>query len=508
MKPLLFSVLCALSACDTSGPFGNGFQVTSLAFTGNPAAYCEFSLKWEPAGSVYTVFRSTEPGIAEDPSEASVLCTVSDTLWVDGQGLAWGTVYYWAVNADGNLWSNEVSLAAPPSPSPCTLSVQKTGFSSCSLSWTGAQESFGSYAVLRSRYPGISSRPRFADTVFVSTDIDTTFCMDHSSPPEVSSYYAVAVTDTAGFSGFSNEAEFVPGGEVPWIARHQRVVYGQSARNFLVTANGQQITGGRYYSGYSLGGVFSTSDGAVELTAPVDPGLIAVLENGEILASHLTGQGWRLSLFSQDFSTETVSRDFPPVHGLVELESGILLGSSSTSCLVAGNTLQTLKSLDFGFFQGFLSEDLNTVFLLNRSGVLLLDASGIYITGSITGSYSSIALGVDGRLRCTSSRDVVVYDSASLVLEHRFDFPEQAAVSEACVLPPWCDMVYVPVWENDELVFTVWNIFTGETPGTVRPQDADFTHFQDLMPSPSGDFLWCLGTASDGTMYMFRISLL
>lgn len=501
-------MMLLLWSCDPTGP-EEGFQLESVEFTGDPASFCEFTAVWKEAGCEYELFRSTEPGIESGQPEARLLCVTGETEWIDSDSLEWGTLYFYAVRADGSLWSNEVCSATPasPYPPPCELSWEKTGFTDCSLQWTEAQGGFSSYAVLRSDYPNIAGFYWYADTVYTSNHRDSLSYTDHFAFPEKESYYAVCVADTTGLFSISNEIEFTPGGDVPWRVSHTSVIYGLEPRSFQITPDGQRLTGSRFYIGYSLGKVFDAGDASVVSETPMDPSYIMVLSGGSILASHVTDEGYRVSLFSQDFETETAAVSHPPVTHAIELDSGILLGYSSGCSLVDPETLEILQTAGFGFFDGYLSAGGERVVLLGGSGIFVADPGTLSITGSIPGYFSRVQEGADGSINCCSSQRVDTYDPVSLALLRQFTFPETAVIPESALLPPECAFVYVPVLENDELVLRVWNMETGETPGTVRPGREDFIAMWDLLPSPTGDFLWCFGYENDGTRSIFRISL-
>lgn len=520
MKRILyfFVALFASAGCDSTGP-SSSFSIIYIEFSGDSIGsggekgtpFCEFTLEWESIGSEseYRLYRSLSPDIVSDPSTAVLLCSTAETEWIDGDSLDWGTIYHYAVLADEALWSSEETGTTPGSPYPPSsqLSFEKTGFTDCTLQWTGVRGGFQSYTVLRSDYPGIENTLWYADTIFVSSSADSTFYTDHQAFPEGLNYYCVAVSDEEGLSSFSNEVEFTSGGDIPWIVSINRTVAGLQARNYLVTPDGERMTGSRPYSGYSLGSVFSTADGLPEYSAVIESSYIDELAGGNLLVSHLSPNGNRLSIYSGDLSLEIISRDFPPVRSAVELENGILCGCGSNSYLLDRETLQTLETLPLGFERNVLSSEGDRLFILNSSGVVAIDPFSLNVTGGIPGSFINIQIGTDGDLRCINSQRVLICDPVSLNLLNQFDYPQTAGVPEVVTLPPECDFVYVPVWDNGELVFRVWNIFTGETPGTIIPQHTDLSYVWDLLVSPRGDFLWCLGYEADGIQSIFRISI-
>ena len=503
LLPLVFML-----ACDSQGPFQGYFRLDPAQFTGDPVP-CQFFLEWVNAGIQYEVFRSTGAGIEADPSAAVLLGITEDVQWTDSASLVWGDEYYYAIRADGDLWSNEVSALAPPSPypSPCELSAVKTGFTDCLLEWTESEGDVRSYTLLRSSYSNIEDFYYFADTLSVSFSGDSASFADHFASPGGDSYYAVAVADSNGLTSFSNIVTFVPGGEIPWQVTDCSSVYGLQGRNYLITAYPQVITGARKFPGYSLGGLYDTDDCSVMFDRSIDPVFITVLTSGSILASHLTSQGYRLSIFTADFSQETVSRGFPPVSHCIQLENGLFAGGSSSSFLLHGETLETLNTFGFGFSGGVLSRDGARIYLNSGSGVLVMDAITMGITGTIPGYYTTILEGNDGNLYCGNSQRIEVYQIPSLSMETQFIFPEPAATPEVALLGPECRYVYVPVMENGELAIRVWDMQTGESPGTVRPQFQSFYTLWDFLPSPSGDYLWCLGYCEDSSQRVFRVSL-
>ncbi len=502
----MMALLVTVIACDTSGPSSGGFSITSIEFAGGVTP--GFLLEWGTAeeGAVYRLYRSAEPGIAADPSKAVLAGTTTATLWTDTLGLLWGTEYFYAVNAGQGLWSSEVSAEVPgsPYPPPCVLSLERTAFTDCHVQWTEAEGDFASYSLLRSEYPGTIL---YADTVFTTTSRDSTSILDHLVNPDRNSYYSLWVTDSAGLSTSSGEEVFTPGGDVPWRVSRSITVHGLQARTYLVTPDGGRMTGSRIFSGYSLAGVYSTDDGLPLHEEALSPDFVIELEGGNLLVSHLTGQGYRLSLYSSGFGEELVSTVFPPVQWAVITDAGILLGCGSVSHLVAPASLEILLSAAWGFFKGVSSPDGQRLFLLNGSGVLAVNSSDLSIEGGIPGGYLDVQIGSDGRLRCTSSQRLEVYDTASLTPVRTFVFPEPAATDAVAALPPQADLVYLPVVEEGVLVIKVWDSVTGDSPGTVQLTGSGFEQLWDLVPSPQGDFLWCMGLEADGTRSLFRISV-
>ncbi len=507
MKKYLFIPFLLTFGCDSTAPSQGSFRLDPPVFTGDPVP-CEFSLEWENAGTEYELYRSTGAGIETDPSEAVLLCTTDETEWRDSDALQWGTEYYYAVRADEHGWSNEVSSQTPtsPYPPPCELFMDKTGFTDCRLEWTEAEGDFSSYALLRSNFFDIEGHYWYADTLFFSSSSDTTSYTDHFASPDRSTYYTVAVSDTLGLCSFSNVIEFIPGGEIPSLISCATAIHGLQARNYYITRDSQRMTASRSYSSYSIGRLLSTEDGRTLDQAYLDPRFILITENDYIIASHLTENGYMLSLYSPDFETELVTRHFPPASCAVELDTGILLGGISTSILVDPQTLETLQTFNFGFSKAVLSAYRERVFLLSGSGVISLDASSLEVAGGISGYFNSLQEGAGGSIFCCNSLRVEVFDPMSLSMIYQYEFPEAALVPAATLLPPECRYAYVPIWENDELAFRVWDIYSGETPGTVRPAYHHLTTVWDVIPAPSGTFLWFLAYRSDGTQYVFKIT--
>ena len=518
----LTCVLCGISCLSTS-PSSSEFLITDIQFTGDSAGtgsslpFCEFTLLWtvpENGGTLfYTLYRSPSSSIQADPSVATVVGVTADNTGTDSSELEWGTDYFYAVLAENSAgdswWSSEVSSATPvsPFPAPCQLSQLKTGFTECSLSWTAAEESFKSYTVLRSTEPGIPGILWYSDTLYATTDLDSVFFTDSLASSVESSYYVVAVEDSSGLSGFSNEVEFISGGDVPWRISVWKRVLGLDADNYSVSDNGTRMYTSVKRTGYSVGYVLDTAQGAPLNHLCADVEFLGELSDGSFGVGLDLTTGHRFALYHSDLSEEIVSRPFPPVLSMADTEEGLLLGTASTTELLDQISLETLHTASFGCREFILSSEGSRVFVLNSSGVLMVNLPDLSVAAGISGSYSSIRMGSDGNIRCSSSTRVEVYDAESLSLIRMFVFPQQADKDEVILLPPECNVVYVPVYEDDRLVFRVWDTLTGESPGSVRPEHVDLVDLEDILASPQGDFLWCLGYQADMSRTLFRISL-
>lgn len=521
---VMFSLLFLLgTSCLSTGPSQDNFLITDILFSGDSSAggqlqpYCEFTIEWnEPAAgsnSTFTLYRSEVPSIQSDPSAVPVVCVTTSNSGTDSYQLQWGTEYFYAVMAESSSgdqsWSSEVSTKTPssPYPVPCELSLEKTGFTRCLLTWTVKSGDFQSYTVIRCTEPGIEGLLWYADTLFTTTDRDSIQYTDSAATAVESSYYVVAVSESSGLSGFSNEVELIPGGEVPWFVSNRRNMYGLNADNYSISDDGNRLLTTVDLASYSVGYVLDASDGypLEEFTADVD--FLGELSDGSLGVGLALAAGHRFALYTSDFSEEIASRFFPPVISMTELEEGILLGTSSITELVDPVSLETILSASFGCQDAILSSDRQRVFVLSNSGVLLVNLSDLSIIQGIPGSFTSIQKGSDGYLRCINSARVEIYDMETLAMLTLFLFPEQADKDEVTLLPPECDVAYVPVFEEGSLVFRVWNITTGVDMGTVRSEFADFIDLKDLIPSPQGEYLWCLGYQSDMPFTLLKISL-
>jgi len=521
--------LFSMTGCYSAGPSEGDFLITVLEFSGDSTGnrhqeerntgepYCEFSLEWQRLddhdGFIYTLYRSTEPFIQADPSKALEVCSTPGNSWLDSEGLLWDTTYYYAVEAEHThgetKWSDEACAATPgsPFPQPSVLAFEKTGFTSCSLHWTGAGTSFRSYTVLRSSFPQVAQHLWFADTLLVSFDIDSLNFTDTWASPSGISYYVLALSDSSGLSSFSNEVEFTPGGEVPWIISYERAVYGLGERFFSITGDGARITGSRVFSSYSQAWVLDSANGLPLYSTDIDASSLFELSDGNLALSYSSASGSRFGIYTFDLSSETVARSFPPVNSVTELNGDLLLGCGSTSALVHGQTLETIESFSFGFEMYARAPDGVRLYLLNSSGVLVFNPEELMVEGGIPGNFSDVRVGPDGLIRCVNSQRVDIYDPADLALVSQFVFPQQAAESEVVLLPPDYIIAYVPVQLDDALIFRLWDTASGESPGTIVPEHGSYLDIQDVLASPGGDFLWGLCTGPDMQRTAFRISL-
>lgn len=526
---MAITLFLVVAVCCITAPSDGDFLITGYEFTGDSTGtsarrgmvsrgpYCMFTLVWQMLDSAkgyeYTLFRSTAPSIQSDPSGARELCTTEDVTWADSEELLWGTRYYYAVMARPSFgdtrWSNEVTVETPgsPFPRPCSLSFVRSGFTDCSLNWTQAEDDFRTYTIVRSSFPGVDQHLWLADTLFVTTLIDSLCFTDQSASAEGTSYYALAVSDTAGLSSFSNEVAFVPGGDIPWRITEERTVYGIEENYYSITGNGEGITASLSFSSYSQARILSTVDGFPLFTVSIHANSLFELSDGTMALSYVSSMGNRFAIFKGDLSAEMNSRSFPPVHSVAGTEAGLLLGCSSVSAIVNMETLETIKDFDFGFDRFAESPDGTSLYLLNSSGVLVLNILTATVTGAIPGNYSDVRVGADGMIRCVNSQRVDAYDPFSLTMTSQFVFPQPAAQPEVTLLPPQFIIAYVPVLDDGVIVFRLWDTVSGESPGRVVPQHGDYIDVRDIVVSPDGDFLWGLSTEADMQRTAFRISL-
>jgi fibronectin type 3 domain-containing protein len=156
-------------------------------------------LSWSASAGAtsYTLYRSTSSG-----SETSLVSGLTSTSYVDSS-VSSGTTYYYtvaAVNSSGTSgYSNEAS-ATPQSglPSPPTNLTATGGNDEVTLAWT-ASTGATSYNVYRGTLTG-------QETVTVATGVTTTSYVDSTVTNGPTYYYKVTATNSAGTSGYSNEA--------------------------------------------------------------------------------------------------------------------------------------------------------------------------------------------------------------------------------------------------------------------------------------------------------------
>jgi predicted extracellular nuclease len=124
----LFAAAMLFSACgdDETNPAGTGTPPTpsalSASVNGNTV-----TLSWSQCPDAdfadYTVFRSSGPGIAQNPSGAVIVAVISNsgTISAADQGLPWNSDWYYAVRTTDTeslvSWSNEVPVSVPDSGS-------------------------------------------------------------------------------------------------------------------------------------------------------------------------------------------------------------------------------------------------------------------------------------------------------------------------------------------------------------------------------------------------------
>ncbi len=125
---LLSAAILALFACgdDETNPAGTGLPPTPsvlwASVNGNDVTL-SWSVCQNPDFADYTVFRSAVPGIAQNPSGATIVAVISNSGTTEAvdQGLPWGSGWFYAVRTTntGSLvaWSNEVPASVPDSGS-------------------------------------------------------------------------------------------------------------------------------------------------------------------------------------------------------------------------------------------------------------------------------------------------------------------------------------------------------------------------------------------------------
>ena len=165
----------------------------------------------------YAIYRSSSPGIAENPENADtslVFSSVSSTSWTDTDIVEGGTYYYTVRTVDRedlDAWSNEETLTVPPAepPSPSTLSGSYTGdatFGRVTLDWTQCPDTdFLAYRLYRSLEPGIASDTSMASMVHQTQDPGDLSYDDNAVEGLNTYYYALRTLDDTGLGSWSNE---------------------------------------------------------------------------------------------------------------------------------------------------------------------------------------------------------------------------------------------------------------------------------------------------------------
>jgi fibronectin type 3 domain-containing protein len=207
-----YYIVKAVDSAGTSGP-SNEVSATPQSSTQPPpaptgltatAADHQVALTWNAStgATSYNVYRSTSSG-----TEALLVSGVTSTNYTD-TGLTDGTTYFYKVKAANSAglsgFSGEVSAtphaSVSPPPAPTGLSAS-AGDGQVSLSWN-ASSGATSYEIFR----GTSS----GGETLVASNVTTTSFLDTGLTDGVKYYYEVKAVNSAGTSGFSNEASATP----------------------------------------------------------------------------------------------------------------------------------------------------------------------------------------------------------------------------------------------------------------------------------------------------------
>ena len=126
LAALTLAGIAILASCDDENPSGPGTPPTPSTLSATAGATNSVAAAWtlcvDTDFSEYRLYRSTEPGISQDPPASPLFVTANpmDTTFTD-TGLEWGETYYYAVRTfdSENLssWSNEVAAVVPDSGS-------------------------------------------------------------------------------------------------------------------------------------------------------------------------------------------------------------------------------------------------------------------------------------------------------------------------------------------------------------------------------------------------------
>lgn len=165
----------------------------------------------------YTVFRSEDPDISSDPSQADtsmVFSGVWETSWTDTDVGSGGKFYYAVRTTDTEdlfSWSNEASVDVPQDdpPTPSTATASYTGNSQwpqITVNWTECSDGdFHSYGLYRSLSPGIQSDTASAELLKVFQQSGDTSYEDNNLEGDTPYWYAVRTWDLGEQSSWSNE---------------------------------------------------------------------------------------------------------------------------------------------------------------------------------------------------------------------------------------------------------------------------------------------------------------
>ena len=209
-----YYVVTAANAAGTSR-YSNQAYATPMAIPPAPtgllatAGNAQVSLSWTAAAGAtsYNVLRSTSKGSGYQP----VVSGITTTSYVN-TGLSNGTTYYYVVTASNSAgtsgYSNEASATPKVTvPAPPSGLVATAGNAQVSLSWTAAAGAT-SYNVLRSTTKGSGYRS-------VATGVTSPSYVNTGLTNGTTYYYVVTATNSAGTSGYSNEASATPKVTVP-----------------------------------------------------------------------------------------------------------------------------------------------------------------------------------------------------------------------------------------------------------------------------------------------------
>jgi len=522
--PALF--LIVLSGCDSTGPSAFAFEIVSVVFTGdstgvsrksetvspvtgsngNSLPYLEMTLVWEKPvedrRQTFTIFRSTEPLIQSDPSEAEELQVQLDTVFADSIGLEWSSDYYYAVRAvdewENSRWSNEVHVETPvsPFPEPRRLSYEKHHFMICSLGWNKcSDESFDFYVLLSSPGPDIEHVLYNNDTLLVTTDANTISYIDSLPENGNGRFYALVTVDKHGLASYSNEIEVHPGSGIPWRVNqtfesghdfyHEGIVSNDGAVMYLlldmISKSSTMLMALRTQSGNCFG-----YRDFINIFA------VAERSSGTIIASHGVYGNYSLSEYTRDLSSLVKTRHFDRrIIAMVEVPgaSEILASNSYLTSVLDPDTFEPVDSLPYTFQDVAISTDGSRIFLCG-SQLVCVRSSDLEYLGKIESSFNSVDYGSDGYLHCTTNNSVVRYDPYSLSQVDEFVYP--FPVSSSILLAPEYRMIYLThETEENENVIDVYDTSTGNWMGRVfYNEEFESEEYQFFLSSPAGEFLW------------------
>jgi fibronectin type 3 domain-containing protein len=225
---------------------------TNLAAT---ASNSQVSLTWtlSAGATAYSIYRGTTAG---GESSTALASGVTSTSYTDTTA-ANGTTYYYKVTATNgggaSGYSNEASaapaLVAPAAPGGLSASPSNA---QVSLSWSPSAWA-ASYNVYRGTASGAESSTAIASGILTSTYTDTT------TTNGTDYYYVVAAVNTAGASGYSNEASATPSASLPASPTGLSGSPGDGQVSLTWTA----VAGAASYNVYQ-----STAGGALSLYQP------------------------------------------------------------------------------------------------------------------------------------------------------------------------------------------------------------------------------------------------